>query len=162
MTDPGAYPPPPPGSTPPPGYGYAPAPAALTPQEDKQWSFWAHLGGIVGFLPSLIIFLVFKDRSSPTNPIQVRNEAKEALNWQITITIIAIAASIVVGIVSGALTAVAFAGYSYNSGLIVLAGFVSFLGWIPWIVNVIFSVVAALRVNGGSPYRYPFTFRFIK
>ena len=58
----------------------APQPAApLTEAEDRQWASFAHLGGILSFLPSLIIWLVFKDRGAFTNV-----EAKEALNFQIT------------------------------------------------------------------------------
>ena len=57
-----------------------PQPAGpLTAAEDKQWASFAHFGGILWILPSLIIFLVFKDRGERT-----RVEAKEALNWQIT------------------------------------------------------------------------------
>src|SRR5688500_1224341 len=66
--------------TPPPAAA-APQPAApLTEAEDRQWASFAHLGGILGFLPSLIIWLVFKDRGTFTNV-----EAKEALNFQITL-----------------------------------------------------------------------------
>ncbi|HEU4849772.1 MAG TPA: DUF4870 domain-containing protein, partial [Terrimesophilobacter sp.] len=61
----------------------APQPAApLTAAEDKQWASFAHFGGILWLLPSLIIFLVFKDRGALT-----KQESKEALNWQITFLI---------------------------------------------------------------------------
>ena len=49
----------------------APQPAAaaapLSEAEDNQWASFAHFGGILGFLPSLIIWLVFKDRGAVTN-----------------------------------------------------------------------------------------------
>ncbi|WP_289013417.1 DUF4870 domain-containing protein, partial [uncultured Microbacterium sp.] len=64
--------------TPPPAYSAAPA-QPLSPESDKTAAMWAHIGGIVGFLPSLIIWLILKDRGPRTNV-----EAKEALNWQIT------------------------------------------------------------------------------
>ena len=54
----------------------------LTETEDRQWASFAHLGGILGFLLSLIIWLVFKDRGRFTAV-----EAKEALNFQITLLI---------------------------------------------------------------------------
>ncbi|TAL41234.1 MAG: DUF4870 domain-containing protein, partial [Salinibacterium sp.] len=73
----------------------APQPAApLTPAEDKQWASFAHFGGILWLLPSLIIFLVFKDRGTLT-----RQEAKEALNWQITFLGLYIILQILVGII---------------------------------------------------------------
>lgn len=160
MSDPNVTPPPSGYQPPQPGYQPAPAAAPLTSDQEKQYSFWAHLGGIVGILPSLIIFLVFKDRSQPANPIQVRHEAKEALNWQITLIIAWVAVWIVVSILSGILFAAAI---SADSGA--LLGFISFLGLIPWalwIYNIVISIVAGVRVNGGQTYRYPVTFRFIK
>ncbi len=162
MSDPNAAPPP--GGYPPPQPGYQPAPTGLplSAEQEKQYSFWAHLGGIIGFLPSLIIYLVFKDRSNPANPIQVRNEAKEALNWQITITIASIVVSIVVSIISGIVLAAALAAGGYGVG-VGLTGLLGLIAWVPWIYNVVISIVAAVTVNGGQPgYRYPFAFRFIK
>jgi hypothetical protein len=70
--------------------GAAPA-APLTPAEDKQWASFAHFGGVLLFVPSLIIFLVFKDRGR-----LARQESKEALNFQITYLIAWVALSIVV------------------------------------------------------------------
>jgi len=43
----------------------------------------AHFGGVLYILPSLLIYLILKDRGP-----KVRVEAKEALNWQITFLII--------------------------------------------------------------------------
>ena len=76
MTDPNAQ-------SPDPNVPPTPSSAAPLPHEqDVQWGSFAHLGGVLGFLPSLIIWLVFKDRGSFTN-----TEAKEALNFQITIAL---------------------------------------------------------------------------
>jgi uncharacterized protein len=116
-----------------------PAPAAapgapLSEAEDKQWASFAHLGGILGFIPSLVIWLVFKDRGPKTNI-----EGKEALNFQITLAI---------AYVIGLILIVVFIG-----GLICLAVAV---------VSVIFSILAFTKVNAGGSYRYPFSFRFIK
>ncbi|QEO09804.1 DUF4870 domain-containing protein [Protaetiibacter larvae] len=127
----------------------APQPAApLTEAEDKQWASFAHLGGILGFLPSLIIWLVFKDRGAKTNV-----EAKEALNWQITFTIGIVILWIIVGIVSGALL---FTGAWFVGSL---------LGWLPflwWVLNIVLSILGFVKVNGGGSYRYPFAVRLIK
>src|SRR5450756_2419921 len=60
----------------------APAGAPLTPEQERTWASYAHLGGILGFLPSLIIWLVYKDRG----PF-VTSEARKALNFMITATI---------------------------------------------------------------------------
>jgi len=122
MTDPGFTP-------------AAPQPAApLTEAEDRQWASFAHLGGILGFLPSLIIWLVFKDRGSFTN-----NEAKEALNFQITVVAAYIVGWILSVIVVGFLITIAAA-----------------------IISIILSVVAFTKAKDGIAYRYPFAIRLIK
>lgn len=133
----------------------APQPAApLTEAEDKQWASFAHFGGVIGFLPSLIIFLVFKDRGARTNV-----ESKEALNWQITWTIAAIALGIISTIVS-----VAAAGMIFNSygGYLLLTGVFGFISWLPYLINLVLSIIGGVKVNGGGSYRYPVNFRFIK
>ncbi|MDJ1113048.1 DUF4870 domain-containing protein [Microbacterium dauci] len=159
---PAAPTPPPAGHTPPPGYaappagyqappagyqapppGYAPAAAPLPPDQDKQWAMWAHIGGVLFLLPSLIIWLVFKDRGPRTNV-----EGKEALNWQITFTIVYVGAAIVLSILSFVLW---FLGFL--TGLVLFA---------IWVLNVVFSIQGGMKVNAGGSYRYPFNFRFIK
>ena len=112
-----------------------PQPAApLTEAEDKQWASFAHLGGIIGPLPSLIIWLIFKDRGAKTNV-----EGKEALNFQITLLIAHVVGWIL---------------YIFIIGILIdLAA---------WIVGLIFSIIAFTKVNGGGSYRYPFNIRFIK
>lgn len=126
-----------------------PTPAApLTPAEDKQWASFAHFGGLLGFLPSLIIYLVFKDRGALT-----RQESKEALNWQITFTIGVIALQIV-----GAI----FAAIAITSGAYGLAGIGGWLVFLLWVANAIFSIMGGVKVNSGGAYRYPFAIRLIK
>jgi uncharacterized Tic20 family protein len=127
----------------------APQPAAapqppLTAAEDKQWASFAHFGGVLGFLPPLIIWLVFKDRGSLTN-----QEGKEALNFQITVAIGWVALLIIAGI----LTAVTFGIFFPIASILYLA---------LWVAQVVFSILGGIKVNGGGSYRYPFAIRFIK
>ena len=137
MTDPNAQssesnvPPPPPQQ---PAAQQPVAAAPLSPEQDIQWGSFAHLGGILGFLPSLIIWLVFKDRGSFTN-----TEAKEALNFQITLIFGYVIAAILWIVVIGAI-----------------------LSWVVWIVGVVFSIIAFLQAKDGKHYRYPFAIRLIK
>jgi len=121
--------------------------APLTTAEDNQWASFAHLGGILGPLPSLIIWLVFKDRGSFTN-----QEGKEALNFQITVVIAIFALGIVGSILAGALFIPTFGASAALTGL----------GWFAWLAGAIFSVIAFLKVKDGIAYRYPFAIRFIK
>ena len=139
----------------------APAPAGpLSEAEDKQWAGLSHLLGILGILPSLIIFLVFKDRGAKT-----KVESKEALNWQITILAAYIVLWIIVAIISAILTAVAFSSassYGAAGGILAITGVIGLLPGIVWVINIIFSIVGFTKVNAGGSYRYPFAIRLIK
>ena len=112
----------------------SPAAAPLSQAEDNQWASFAHLGGILGILPALIIWLVFKDRGSFTN-----TEGKEALNFQITILIAYIIGSVLSVIGIGLLISLA-----------------------AWVVAIIFSIMGFLKAKDGVAYRYPFALRLIK
>src|SRR5690554_1065281 len=115
-----------------------PAPQAgapLSDDETRQWASWAHLGGILGFLPSLIIWLIYKDRSA-----FVAQEARAALNFQITLLIGYVAFNILGFIIPG---------LGFVSGLI-------------WVVGLIFSVLGFQAVQRGQAYKYPFSLELIK
>ena len=123
----------------------APVPAApLSEADDRQWASFAHLGGIIGPLPSILIWLIFKDRGAFTN-----TEGKEALNFQITTVI----GHIAIFIINTILTAVTL-------------GFWALIGWLLplalWVVTIIFSVQGFLKTKDGVGYRYPFALRLIK
>lgn len=125
-------------------YQQAPVAAApLNQADDIQWGSFAHLGGILGILPSLIIWLVFKDRGRFTN-----TEGKEALNFQITLVI----AQIAIIILSTILAIVTFG----------IGSVIGLLGWVVWIVGVIFSIIGFTKAKTGQHYRYPFAIRMIK
>lgn len=127
----------------------APQPAApLTAAEDKQWASFAHFGGILWILPSLIIYLVFKDRGALT-----KQESKEALNWQITFLIFWIGWAIIGAILTTVLI---------SSGAWSILWLPSLIGWVIYLANVAFSIMGGVKVNQGGSYRYPINFRFIK
>jgi len=106
----------------------------LTQEQDRQWASFAHLGGILGFLPALIIWLVFKDRGEFTN-----QQAKEALNFQLTI---------VIAYIVGTVLTVIFIG--------------TFITMAAWAVSLIFSIIAFTKAKEGVAYRYPIIIRMIK
>lgn len=114
--------------------------AAAPSAEERQWGMLAHLLALSGFiipfgnlLAPLIVWQVKKE----TMPF-VADQAKEALNFNITMSI--------AGIVAGLL-------------VLVLIGFVLLpiigLAWI------ILTIMAGLKANEGQQYRYPFTLRLI-
>ncbi|HEY8718779.1 DUF4870 domain-containing protein [Pengzhenrongella sp.] len=133
-------PPQPPGGNQPPNYDPPPppygAPVPLDDAQTRQWAGLAHLGGILFFLPSLIIWLVYRERSA-----FVGQEAKKALNFQITVALGYVACTIL-----------AIAGVPLT-GLLQLA---------VWIVAIVFSVQGYQAVQRGQAYKYPFSLELIK
>lgn len=124
------YPPPPPQSPQPPA-----AAQPLSESDERLWATLSHAGVILfGFIPPLIIWLVFRERSAFVN-----DQAKEALNWSI---LMAIASFI------GAITTIAFIGF------IILP--------VVGIAVLVFGIIAAMAANKGQQYRYPFNWRIIK
>ena len=125
----------------PPTYG---APAPLDDAQTRQWAGLAHLGGILYFPPSLIIWLVFRERSG-----FVDQEAKKALNFQITVAIALVAVFILNIALSGPL------GFLF--GLLVWL-----LDLAIWVTSLIFSIQGYQSVQRGQAYKYPFTLDLIK
>ncbi|MCU1425149.1 MAG: hypothetical protein JWM51_1440 [Microbacteriaceae bacterium] len=127
---------------------FSPRSGPLSASDDTLWASLSHFGGVIGFLPSLVIYLALKDRGTLT-----RQEAKEALNWQITFTILYLAFSLVLAIIGGILF------------FTPLAPVGAVLGWLPgliWLGNVALSIVAGLRVSAAGGYRYPVSIRLIR
>lgn len=109
----------------------------LTPENARLYSTLVHVGGIViGFVSPLIGYLVFKDRDA-----FVRDNSRNALNFQITVAIALVVAYV--------LTLISF-------------GILFFLPLAVAIVNIVFCVLAAVAANRGETYRYPLTITFIR
>jgi uncharacterized Tic20 family protein len=126
----------------------------LSPADENLWSTLAHIGNVIGFLPSLLIFLILGPRSP-----RVRQESREALNFVIT-GLIAWVALWIAGAVVGGIANALPSGIGLLFGLIgLLIGLAAFA---VWVVVVVLSIVAAVRVNSGGSYRYPFSLRLIK
>ncbi|PZP69777.1 MAG: DUF4870 domain-containing protein [Stenotrophomonas maltophilia] len=67
------------------------------------------------------------------------DQAKEALNFQITVTIAMVISIILMVVIIGGI-----------------------LAPIVGIINLVFCIIAAVKANNGEAYRYPFTLRLIK
>jgi uncharacterized Tic20 family protein len=138
------------GQVPPQQYPYQGGAAPLTQAEDKQWASFAHFGGALGaflgagtagWIAPLIIYLVFKDRGPFT-----RQESKEALNFQLTVTIYVIGLYILGAILT-----------------LVVVGLLLFpLAWIVGVLGIIFGIIGGVKVNNGEAYRYFHAIRMVK
>jgi len=102
--------------------------------DDKNIVTITHLGGILfSFIPSLIVWLLKKDDSE-----YIAAQAKEALNFQITLLLAQFVAYVLI---------------------FILVGFL-LLGLI-WVFNIVFCIIAAISSSKGEYYRYPLTLRLI-
>lgn len=103
--------------------------------EEKTMGLLAHAGGILlGFLAPLLVLLLKGNDSAV-----VKRMSTEALNFQLTVLL----------------------GYIIGWVLsLLLIGFL--LVTIIWIASIIFAIIAAMAVNGGQEYRYPFAIRIVK
>jgi len=118
--------------------------AGYSNSDEKTWSLVAHFGGVIGFLPPLIVFLV-KGPQSPT----VRAHSLAALNFQIVCSAVLVSLWI----------------FRFCAGFILP----DFLGWllslaatVVWIISVVFAVIAGLKANQGQLYRYPIQANLVK
>ena len=101
---------------------------------DKNIAVLTHLGGMFfSVLPGLIVWLLKKD----DNPY-IGEQAREALNFQITVLIAYMAAYILV---------------------FLLIGFV--LLPLIYLANLVLCIIAAVKVSKGEEYRYPVALRLI-
>ena len=117
-------------------------PMEITPSKDERtWAMLSHFSVLCMFifpfgniLAPLIIWLIKKEEMS-----FVENQAKEVLNFQISMTIYLLISGILCFILIG-------------------IPFVIGLG----IFNVIITIIAGIKANDGKSYRYPINLRLIK
>lgn len=103
-------------------------------QDDRNLAMLAHLLGIfTGFVGALVIWLIKKDESRYVN-----QEAKEALNFQLTVTIAFLCATVLSFILIGL-----------------------FFFPILFIANLVFCILGAVAASKGTGYRYPVTLRLV-
>ncbi|GAB1408130.1 DUF4870 domain-containing protein [Thermomonas brevis] len=129
-----------------------PPPAGQPPQDQRQWAMFAHLSALAGglltsavggwgfFLGPLVIWLMKKE-SMPF----VDDQAKEALNFNITVSAIFVALLL--------LTV-----FTLGLGALLTVPVMLVVG----IGALVLIVIAAIKANEGVAYRYPFTLRLIK
>lgn len=116
--------------------------ANITPEnrDERMWAMFCHLSALAGFvipfgniIAPLVIWMIKKEEYGMVN-----EHGKEALNFQISMTIYLIASAILIIVVIGIVL------------LIILP-----------IFALIVIIIAAIKANEGESYRYPFTIRFL-
>ena len=117
-------------STPPPFEGISPVAEPLDVSQDRQWATLAHLGGVVGALPSYVIHRVLAERGPFTE-----QESREALNYTLLPSLVILAC-----IALAPLPAVGW--------------FFAVVAALLWLALAVQSVIAGTTVNRGEPYQY--------
>jgi uncharacterized Tic20 family protein len=109
--------------------------------EEKQWGMGCHLASLAGFViplgnifGPLVVWLIKKNDSA-----FVDSQGKESLNFQISMTIYMMIAALSIFLLIG----------------IFLLPLVALL-------DLILTIVAAVRASNGEEYRYPATIRFFQ
>jgi uncharacterized Tic20 family protein len=115
---------------------------AEIPRDARKWATICHLSALVGLLGNgvgfvlgpLIVWLLKRE----DHPF-VDGQGKEALNFQITMFIVLLAATTLAVIGIGIIIMIAVA-----------------------LLMTIFPIIGAIKANEGVPYRYPLTWRVVK
>jgi uncharacterized Tic20 family protein len=118
------------------------APGGASPSaEERQWGLFAHLAALSGFiipfgnmLGPLIVWQIKKNEM----PF-VDDQGKEALNFQITVTLAVLVCIILMFVLIGLL-------------LLPIVG----------IAALVLTIIGGIKANEGERYRYPFALRLIK
>lgn len=111
------------------------------PKAERDWALFAHLSSFVGFL------FPFGNLIAPLIMWQLKKEemafgsaqAKECLNFQISLTIYALISAVLIVILVGIALLIAL-----------------------FVIDVVFTLIAAVKASNGEFYRYPLTIRFLK
>lgn len=123
------------------------------PAEERQWAMFAHLSALLGgfvtagwagsigcFIGPLVIWMVKKE----TMPF-VDDQAKEALNFNITVAIVFFVLFLMTLLTLGI-------GIVLTLPLMIIVG----LAWL------VLTIIASIKANQGERYRYPFALRLVK
>jgi len=110
-------------------------------KDERNWAMLSHLLALIGYfaipfgniIAPLIIYLMKKDQSQ-----FVADQARESLNFQISMTIYAI--------VSGVL-------------VLILVGFLLLAAL--FVAGIVLTIIASVKAANGEAYRYPLTLRLI-
>jgi len=112
-------------------------------KEARTWAMFCHLTGLCGFiLPfvgNIVGPLIIWQLKKGEEPF-VDQHGKEALNFQLSMTIYALVSTVLIA--------------AFCIGAFLLAAVV--------IVDLVFLLIAGVKANNGLHYQYPLTIRFVK
>jgi uncharacterized Tic20 family protein len=110
-------------------------------RDERNWAMLSHLLALIGYfavpfgnvIAPLIVYLMKKDESQ-----FVADQARESLNFQISLLIYTLISGVLVLILIGFLLLAAI-----------------------WVAGIVLTIVASVKAANGEAYRYPLTIRLI-
>jgi len=103
----------------------------------KMWRELAHiLGALTLFIGPLVLYFVKEEK-------EIKDETREVLNWQLSLLIYLVIASVIQGMLFGL-----FLAASLTNLLIV--------------VNILLSVIGFVKVHNNEKWQYPLSIEFLK
>jgi uncharacterized Tic20 family protein len=109
-------------------------------RDERMWAMFCHLSGLAGYvfpfgniIAPLVIWILKKEEFPLVN-----DQGKEAINFQISMTIYIIAAIILIFLIIGI-------------PLLIILG----------LFDLLMIIIASIKANEGVEYRYPLTIRFL-
>ena len=133
----------PPAQTPPPTQP-APTPPGSNESQARMRNMLCHLGGLVPCIPCLCTLLIWQIKKNEFPSVDVHG--KMALNFQITMLIVWVAAVIASVVLS----------------FIHLGILMRLLFPLIGLAYLILVIIAGIKANNGEDYKYPFSFNLIK
>lgn len=116
--------------------------ASLCEADEKSWAVFSHLGGLIPapFCPVLVPLAIWLTKGMESKFVEM--QAKEALNFQLSLIIYSIVSFLLMFTIIGIPLAI-------------------FLLVFFWFANLFCSIKAALRTSKKIAYRYPFNLRLL-
>lgn len=103
--------------------------------DERLWAMLSHILAILFYFWAPLIIWLVKKGDSPF----VADQAKESLNFQITVFLVSIVCALLIFVIVGCFLLPAVA-----------------------VANLVLCIMAGLAANKGEAYRYPFAIRLIK
>lgn len=147
-------------------------------EDNRSLAMWMHLGPLLAnfvqvFLPIPFLGLgtaIFLYHTHRDKPEFVRENGRESLNFQLTLTLVWVAIFTIAMIFVGGIVFSAIfersstflerpdSGFSMFLSVLSIVGLMALL----WLASMVFMLIGTLRARDGSVYHYPVSWRLVK
>ena len=107
----------------------------------------AHAAGVFGVAPAAAMYLLLRDHDERT-----AEQARLALNWQLTLGVLLVAAVIADFVLSS---------LAFSAGAFEVVSLLAWLLLVPWALGAVVAVWAGIRMWRTGSWRYPWSIPFV-